>query len=237
MTIPCTTLPWMRTGILRLRIAAGVLLAFACLPALALQPFVAQYDASWKGIRADARISLSNTSGNRWSYELSISNRLGSARQLTVFEASNDSYRPLSGIDSTQLLFKHMRVDSIYDWGRHQARWSGDVKPDRSGPVPLQDGDMDALLLNLALVRDVAAGKPLTYRLVDNGSARVQTYRVLGTETIDVAGQPRSATRIMRSTDNKQVIVWVVDGIPTPARILQRKNGKDELELTLRSVR
>jgi len=41
----------------------------------------------------------------------------------------------------------------------------------------------------------------------------------------------------MRSSDNKQVIVWIVDGIPTPARILQRKNGKDELELTLRAVR
>jgi hypothetical protein len=33
------------------------------------------------------------------------------------------------------------------------------------------------------------------------------------------------------------VIVWIVDGLPTPARILQRKDGKDELELTLKSVR
>ncbi len=37
--------------------------------------------------------------------------------------------------------------------------------------------------------------------------------------------------------EGKQVLVWVVDGLPTPARILQRKNGQDELELTLKSVR
>jgi len=29
----------------------------------------------------------------------------------------------------------------------------------------------------------------------------------------------------------------VVDGLPVPARILQKKDGKDELDLVLKSVR
>ena len=219
------------------RIATAFLLLLACLPALALQPFTANYDASWKGVSADATITLSTAGNDRWRYELSINNRLGSARQMTLFDESGGAFRPLSGLDTAQLLFKRSRVETTYDWSRLEARWSGDVKPERSGPVPLMAGDLDGMLLNLALVRDVAAGKPLNYRLVDNGSARAQSYRVLGTETITVAGQARTATKIMRSSDNKQVIVWIVDGIPTPARILQRKNGKDELELTLRAVR
>lgn len=219
------------------RITIAFLLLLACLPALAIQPFVANYDASWKGVSADATITLSNAGNDRWRYELSISNRLGSARQMTLFDERDGVFRPLSGTDTAQLLFKHSKVETIYDWSRLEARWTGDVKPERAGPVRLMAGDLDGMLLNLALVRDVAAGKPLNYRLVDNGSARAQAYRVLGTETITVAGQARSATKIMRSSDNKQVIVWIVDGIPTPARILQRKNGKDELELTLRTVR
>lgn len=219
------------------RITIAFLLLLACLPALAIQPFVANYDASWKGVSADATITLSNAGNDRWRYELSISNRLGSARQMTLFDERDGAFRPLSGTDTAQLLFKHSKVETIYDWSRLEARWTGDVKPERAGPVRLMAGDLDGMLLNLALVRDVAAGKPLNYRLVDNGSARAQSYRVLGTEQITIAGQVRSATKIMRSSDNKQVIVWIVDGIPTPARILQRKNGKDELELTLRTVR
>ena len=219
------------------RIAIAFLLMLACLPALAIQPFVANYDASWKGVSADATITLSNAGNDRWRYELSINNRLGSARQMTLFDESGGAFRPLSGLDTAQLLFKRSRVETTYDWSRLEARWSGDVKPERAGPVRLMAGDLDGMLLNLALVRDVASGKPLNYRLVDNGSARAQSYRVLGTEQITVARQARTATKIMRSSDNKQVIVWIVDGIPTPARILQRKNGKDELELTLRAVR
>ncbi|MBZ0087403.1 MAG: DUF3108 domain-containing protein [Thermomonas sp.] len=219
------------------RVTAALLLLLVCLPAWAIQPFVADYDASWKGVQADAKITLSSAGGDRWRYELSISNRLGSARQMTLFEERDGVFRPLSGVDTVQVLFKKSRIETTYDWTRLEARWSGNVKPDRTGPVPLRDGDMDGMLLNLAIVRDVTANRPLNYRLVDNGSARSQSYRTLGTETITVAGQPRTATKIMRGDDRKQVIVWIVDGLPTPARILQRKDGKDEMELTLRSVR
>lgn len=219
------------------RITAALLLLLACLPAWAIQPFSADYDASWKGVQADAKITLSSAGGDRWRYELSISNRLGSARQMTLFDERDGSFRPLSGVDTVQVLFKKSRIETTYDWTRLEARWSGNVKPDRAGPVPLRDGDMDGMLLNLAIVRDVTANRPLNYRLVDNGSARAQSYRVLGTEQITVAGQPRTATKVMRGDDRKQVIVWIVAGLPTPARILQRKDGKDEMELTLRAVR
>ncbi|HQY50355.1 MAG TPA: DUF3108 domain-containing protein, partial [Thermomonas sp.] len=137
---------------------------------------------------------------------------------------------------STQLLFKKMQKNATYDWTQNEARWTGDVKPDRSGPVKLQAGDLDGMLINLAIVRDVAAGKSMNYRMVDNGVARPQTYQNMGKDTVTIAGQPRNATKVGRDSDGKQVIVWVVEGIPTPARILQRKDGKDELELTLRSV-
>jgi hypothetical protein len=158
-------------------------------------------------------------------------------RQTTVFEDNGGAWRPLSGIDSSQMVFKKSQKNASYDWTKGEARWSGDVKADRVGPVKLQDGDLDAMLLNLAIVRDVAAGKPLNYRMVDNGVARAQTYQHLGKDKITLDGKPRSATKVSRTSDNKQVIVWLVDGLPVPARILQKKDGKDELELVLKSVR
>lgn len=223
---------------LRLRPALLLPLLLAMAPAgAAVKPFVADYTASWKGVQANAQISLSAAGGGRWNYALVVENPLGKSRQSTVFEERGGSFRPLSGSDSTSVLFKgNSQKNASYDWAQHEARWSGDVKPDRSGPVKLQDGDLDGMLLNLALVRDVAAGKPLNYRLVDNGSARAQSYQNLGKETISIRGQQRTATKVARSSDDKQVIVWIVEGLPTPARILQRRNGQDELDLTLQSV-
>ena len=220
-----------------LRSTALVASLLASLPAWAVNPFNAEYDASWKGVQADARISLSSAGGNRWNYTLDISNKLGNARQTTVFEDRGGVWRPLTGTDTTQMLIKKSQKHASYDWTRGEARWSGDVKADRMGPVRIQDGDLDAMMLNLAIVRDMGAGKPLEYRVVDNGVVRQQTYQNLGKDTITVAGKPRSATKVSRTSEDKQVIVWVVEGLPVPARILQKKDGKDDLDLVLKSVR
>ena len=220
-----------------LRATALLASLLAAVPAWAVDPFNAAYEASWKGVQADAEISLSSAGGNRWNYTLDISNKLGNARQTTVFEDHGGVWRPLSGNDTTQMLIKKSQKNASYDWGKGEARWSGDVKPDRMGPVKIRDGDLDAMMLNLAIIRDMSAGKPLDYRVVDNGVVRQQSYQTLGKETVTVAGKPRSATKVSRTSENKQVIVWVVDGLPAPARILQKKDGKDELDLVLKAVR
>ncbi len=221
---------------LRTTALLSVLLASA--PAWAVKPFTADYEANVMGsISADAQMTLASAGGDRWSYALSVKSPVATLRQTTVFEERNGSWRPLSGNDFTQMVFKKSQKNASYDWAKGEARWSGDVKADRVGPVKLQDGDLDAMLLNLAIVRDVAAGKPLNYRLVDNGVVRAQVYQNLGKETVTVAGKPRDATKVSRTSENKQVIVWVVDGLPVPARILQKKDGKDELDLVLKAVR
>ena len=213
-------------------------LVLAAAPAWAVKPFSAEYQANVKGtLQADAQMTLSQAGADRWNYVLSVPSPVGSVRQARVFEARGGQWRPLSGNDFTQMVFKKSQKNASYDWAKGEARWSGDVKADRVGPVKLQDGDLDAMLLNLAIVRDVAAGKPLNYRLVDNGVVRAQAYQNLGKETVTVAGKPRDATKVSRTSENKQVIVWVVDGLPVPARILQKKDGKDELDLVLKAVR
>ena len=221
-----------------MRTTALAALLMASLPALAVQPFVADYQANVKGtIKATAQMTLAPAGGDRWNYVLSVNSPVASVRQSTVFEARGNAWRPLSGSDSTTVLLKKSQKNATYDWGKGEASWSGDVKPERAGPVKLREGDMDAMLLNLAIVRDVGEGKALNYRLVENGRARPQNYRMLGTETITVGGKARTATKVSRSSDDKQTIVWIVEGLPVPARILQTRDGNDELDLVLKSVR
>ena len=57
-----------------------------------------------------------------------------------MFEDHDGQWRPLSGNDSSMLLVKKKNKSASYDWGRGEARWSGDVKPDRSGPVDAAGG-------------------------------------------------------------------------------------------------
>lgn len=219
------------------RMAFAVLAVLASAPALALEPFTADYQASYMGMQANGRMTLVAAGEGKWRYNLSIQNQLANLSQTTVFQDMDGQWRPLSGTDSSKVLIKSSIKNAAYDWSRGVATWSGDVKPDRAGPVKLQAGDMDALLINLALVRDVLAGKPLVYRMVENGKVKVMKYAVAGKEQITVGGKPQQATKVVNTSGERQIIAWVVEGLPVPARILQREKGSDAMDLRVSTVR
>jgi len=219
-----------------LRYLAAAALVAASLPALAFEPFTANYQASYMGMQANGVMSVAPAGNNQWRYSLQIKNPMAELSQATVFDEQGGKLRPLSSHDRSVVLIKRKQVDTRYDWNSGQATWTGDVKPDRSGPIRLQSGDMDALLINLAIARDVAAGKPLTYRMVDDGRIKPMTYRVIGKENLTIGGKQQEATKVSRVDGNKEQIAWIVPGMPVPARLLQRENGQDALDLTIRSI-
>ena len=215
-------------------IAAG-LLAAASAPAAAVQAFSAEYEANAMGMQGNGHMSITAQGNDRWQYSLTIKNSLVDLSQSTVFDEQDGWLRPLSSTDLSRLLVKKKSVNTSFDWSKNQATWSGDVKPGRAGPVALQAGDMDALLVNLAIVRDVAAGKPLNYRMVENGNAKPMNYQVVGKEKITIGGKSRDATKVSRTSGNKEIIVWVVPSMPVPVRILQREDGQDSIDLQVKS--
>ena len=217
--------------------AAATVLAVASSPALAVEPFTADYQASYMGMQANGKMTLAPAGDDRWRYSLDISNSLASLSQSTVFEEHNGHWRPISSKDSSNVLVKKSDKHAKYDWSKGVASWSGDVKPDRAGPIKLKAGDMDALLINLAIVRDVEAGKPLRYRMVDDGRVKQLSYSVAGQESITVGGKSHQATKVVSTDGDKQTIAWIVDGMPVPARILQREEGKDAMDLRVQAVR
>ncbi|HET7127344.1 MAG TPA: DUF3108 domain-containing protein [Lysobacter sp.] len=209
--------------------AAGT--ASAAAPAM--KPYAADYQASYMGLHGTGHMSLSQQ-GGKWVYSLRIGSAVAQLSQSTTFDVNGDALRPLSGTDSSTFLVKRVSKQASYDWKAGQASWSGDVKPERAGPIALQAGDVDAMLLNLALPRDVAAGRSLHYRMVDDGRAKPVNCSAGGKEALDAGGKSLDATKVSCDLGGgKQILLWVVDGMPFPARILQRKNGKDDIDLRL----
>lgn len=228
----------------RMRLLIATTLAFAAAPVLAIEPFDADYQASYMGLQANARMSLDKQADNRWTYSLDLSGAGARMTQTTQFEADGDDWRPLSSVDTQRgesglaaMLVKNRTVNGSYDWSKGVATWSGDVRDGRAGPVRLQPGDLDGMLMNLALVRDFASGDELSYRLVEEGRASRQAFRPAGSETINVQGREQRATKVVHRDGARTITAWIVEGLPVPARILQQRNGRDHIDLKLKSLR
>jgi hypothetical protein len=214
----------------------------ATAPAPVLRPFVAQYHVFNHGDSlGTATMQVVAMDGGRWRVDLTMKGggllRIAglNLEQSTVFDVVDGRYRPLGQSTVKRVFLSKRRSSGGYDWARHVAQWTGDVKDTRRAPVPLQDGDMSGLLINLAIIRDATPGASLHYRFVDDGRARPQDYVVAAqTQTIQVGDLSFDALRVDRSNaGSEQTSVWVASGVPTPLRMLQSENGETGLDLVL----
>lgn len=218
------------------------------LPALAweppaLEPFTATYQAFYKGKEAgDATMRVSHAGGAQWRIDMQVIGRRGFAsvlglnlEQSTVFENRDGQYVPLSQSTVRMGLFLGKKVTGTYDWQAGTAQWKGDLKKQRTLPIPLQPGDQSALLLNLAIMRDARPGTALHYRYVDVGRVRQHDYQAAPqTENVQVGELSYNALRVYRTNGgNDETTLWIANGVPTPVRILQREDGEDRIDLRL----
>ncbi len=151
-------------------------------------------------------------------------------------DASGAQLRPVGNRETINMVIKKKTKQGSFDWSSGQASWSGDVKADRKGPIKLQAGDVDGMTLNLAIVRDALAGKPMRYRLIENGKAKPLTFSNAGKESVTVEGKPMQAIKVSGNDGGNHMTLWVVDGIPVPVRIQQREDDGDTIDLRLQSV-
>lgn len=221
----------------------GLAMAGAAAPSLALEPFVASYQAYNEGkLAGSASMKVVPKAGSQWQIDLNVKGTRGFARlaglnieQSTVFDTAGGQFRPLSQATVRHALLMGKKMVGTYDWNARTAQWQGDIKKSRRAPLPLQPGDVSALLMNLAVIRDAAPGRQLDYRVVDNGRIRDYQYVVSSEpENVTVEDLSYSALRVSRANGgDDETIFWVADGVPTPVRILQRENGQDGVDLRL----
>lgn len=225
-----------------MRFACAALLLLVAGAAHALEPFVARYAVYRGGDElGEATMRLTRGEGDRWRIDLVMRGtgllRIAglNAEQSTVFDTEGGAYRPLSQATLRRALFTRRQSTGVYDWSARQARWQGDVRKTRRAPVPLQPGDMSGLLINLAAVRDARPGATLEYRFVDDGRARLHRYVVADAlEPVTVDDLRYDAMRVSRvQAGADETVLWIVDGVPTPVRLLQREDGRDTYDLRL----
>jgi hypothetical protein len=211
-------------------------------PVPALRPFVARYQVFNHGDSlGTATMQVVALDGGRWRVDLAMKGggllRIAglNVEQSTVFDVVDGRYRPLGQSTVKRAFLSKRRSSGGYDWAKRTAQWTGDVKETRRAPVPLQDGDMSGLLINLAIIRDATPGAVLHYRFVDDGRARPQDYAVAAqTQTIQVGDLSFDALRVDRSNaGSERTSVWVASGVPTPLRMLQDEGGETGLDLVL----
>ena len=207
-----------------------------------LQPFLATYEVFHGGRELGlATLQVVPLEASRWRVDLAMKGqglmRLTglNAQQSTLFERDGEAYRPLSQATTRRAFLSTRRTTGVYDWASRSARWTGDVRKGRAGPVALQDGDMSGLLIDLALIRDAQPGRTLHYRFVDDGRAREHVWVVAPqTQPVTVGELSYDAMRADRQQDGGDgTTVWVAAGVPTPVRILQREDGADATDLRL----
>ncbi|HAI46111.1 hypothetical protein D3C87_388010 [compost metagenome] len=209
----------------------------------ALEPFTATYQALYKGKEAgDATMRVTHTGGAQWRVDMQVVGRRGFAsvlglnlEQSTVFEKRGDTYVPISQATVRKGLFLGKKVSGTYNWQAGTAQWLGDLKKERTQPIPLQPGDQSALLINLAIMRDARPGGQMHYRYVDVGRVRQHDYQAAAdTENVQVGELSYNALRVHRTNGgNDETILWIANGVPTPVRILQREDGEDRIDLRL----
>lgn len=220
--------------------AAGLVLALATLPtvqAAELKAFNANYRANYNNMAANATMSLAPAGANRWTYSMKVQNALVQLDRSSTVDASGSQLRPVGNRETINILVKKKSKQTSFDWSGGQATWSGDVKADRRGPVKLQAGDVDGMTLNLAIVRDALAGKPMRYRLIENGKAKPLAFTSAGKESVTVEGKAMQATKVTGNDGDSRMTLWVVDGIPVPVRIQQKDDDGDTIDLRLQSMR
>lgn len=215
--------------------------AVAEAPVRTLEPFAATYEVYSDGRKlGNASMRLEHLDNGNWRIDLDMKGsglmRLAGLKmkQTTVFSSDGTRYRPLRQVTTRRTLFSDRTRTGVYDWDAGVARWTGDVKKSRRDPIALREGDLDALLIDLAVVRDAAPGKTLNYRYVDGGRVREHTY-VAAAEpvSVEIDGLGYSATKVERVEGNDRTEVWVARGVPTPVRILQVEDGEDSTDLRL----
>ncbi|QDI02867.1 MULTISPECIES: DUF3108 domain-containing protein [Xanthomonas translucens group] len=214
----------------------AAVLSLASVSAMAIEPFQAKYQANYLGAQAAGTMTLTKNGSDQWTYNLDVKNIFIQLNQTTVFDTATGRLRPLSSDDVLKTLGNKSEALGQYDWNSLQATWSGNVTSEQSVPVPLTIGDLNPLLVNLAIVSDVNAGNPLSYNIVNLGKTQQTTYEVVGTEAVSFNGKIENATKISYTNGSKQTLAWIVPDAPAPVRVQQTDNGKQTLLLVMTSL-
>ncbi|WP_248806989.1 DUF3108 domain-containing protein [Pseudomonas sp. MWU13-2100] len=191
---------------------ALTLLALPAVQAADLQPFSASYTADWKQLpmSGSAERSLSKNDNGTWTLSFKASMMIASLTEESTLLLDKDTLLPQSYSFERGGLGKAKKINLDFDWSSKMVTGS-----DRGDPVkvPLNSGMLDKSTYQLALQRDVAAGKKsMSYQVVEGTDTDTYDFRVLGAETVSTKAGSVDAIKVERvrdPTQNKRTtVMW-----------------------------
>ena len=188
------------------------LLAIPAVQAADLQPFTASYTADWKQLpmSGSAERSLTKNSDGNWTLNFKASMMIASLTETSTFKVENNSLLPLTYTFERGGLGKAKKVNLDFDWATKMVTGTENKDPVK---LPLISGMLDKSTYQLALQRDVAAGKKsMSYQVVEGEDVDTYDFRVLGPEKVKTKAGSIDAIKVERVRDptkNKRTtVMW-----------------------------
>jgi hypothetical protein len=113
-----------------------------------------------------------------------------------------------------------------FDW---QAQTVDSLREGKTTTLEIEPGVVDKLSYQVALVRDLQAGKKtFMYKVADRGDIRHIRYEVVGTETLDTPWGKKRTLKVKRKTltNERVTILWFAPDLDyMVVRLIQDDNG------------
>jgi hypothetical protein len=208
-------------------------------------PFAAKFAIEWKGITAGyTQLELTRSSPNAYTYK-SRNMARGIFRlafpdaisQLSSFSIIDGEVRPSAYRADDGSGDAGKSVNLKFDW---QARRVTGVSEKKPVDIALEPGTQDSLSVQIALMRELAAGRvPKSFWMIDNDEIKEYRYVHEGTVTLDTPlGTLETVIyRSERSGSDRVTRLWLAPSLGyLPVRAERSRAGRIDFGLSIREL-
>jgi len=224
---------------------AGVAAARAAAPEVPA-PFVAKFAIEWKGITAGyTQLELTRSSFNTYTYKSRNAARgifrlafPDAISQISEFSIVGGAVRPQRYHADDGARDSGKSVDLTFDW--QTARVTG-IAEKQPVDIALEPGTQDSLSVQIALMRELAAGRtPLSFWLIDNDQIKEYRYVREGDVTLDTPLGKLDAViyRSEHTGSDRVTRLWLAPALGyLPVRAERSRAGKIDFGLSIRELK
>jgi hypothetical protein len=209
------------------------------------QPFKITMAVEWHGMSAGTSVlELTRKSGTEFTYRSSNTARgffrlalPDTITQVSNFSIADGQVAPSTYVGDDGSSDTSRDVSLKFDWQAHKVTGVAENKP---VDLPLTPGVQDGLSVQVALMCALAIGTvPPSFKMIDKDEIKEYQYTREGEEKIDTPlGKLDTVIyRSQKTGSSRATRLWIAPSLGyLPVRAEQAKNGKRELQLTMRAV-
>ena len=196
---------------MRWMLALPIMLGSALTLAQDLVPFTASYAADMRKIpvNGEATHTLTPIDDGKWQLSFNAGMFVARLSEESVLRVENDTIVPLTYRYQRRGLGRGRETVQFFDWDSGVV--TGEHK-DEPFTLPAEPGLLDQTTYQLALQRDLAAGKrDMTYRVVDGDDIDEYRFRVVGEDRVTTrVGQfdTVEVERVREPESKRETTLW-----------------------------